>query len=459
LSVDKIKQEEDEMTNSESMSLPMPAFDGGTKAITMTPVVGKPRREYAEMFIPGEEPLEDGEIRVTVLGSGNPWPTRAQASASVLVEVGNPERDLLVFDLGTGSLANYASLKLPVNKLNKVFLTHLHADHMGDLITLSGSFSKVGRADGPVSVWGPSGTEPRLGTRHFVESIEEALAWDTVAGNGAINPDSMKILVTESDFSQTQVVYDKNGVKVTSFPVVHCISGAVGYRLDFAGLSLGFSGDARPSWPLVQACKGVDVLIHECFPPAAALAAASGLSIERATIALNAAHTSPRAAGKVFQLVKPRLAGLWHTLLSPQVVPMIFSELGVVYDGPVVQTQDLTVINITTEAVVSRQAKVSDQLPPIPGEQRVVYTPIEPTPPDWWAEALIPLDEGDNNITQPQADEQLRRENEILKAKICELEVRLAKYENAITPPSQKPGHNRKKDSSNKGKARLKDRT
>ena len=176
------------MTNSESMSLPVPAFAGGTKAITLTPVVGTPRREYAEMFIPGEEALEDGELRVTVLGSGNPWNTRAQASASILVEVGNPERDILVFDLGSGSLANYASLKLPVNKLNKVFLTHLHADHTGDLITLSGSWSKVGRADGPVYVWGPSGTEPRLGTRHFVEAIEEALAWDTAAGRRRHQP-------------------------------------------------------------------------------------------------------------------------------------------------------------------------------------------------------------------------------------------------------------------------------
>jgi ribonuclease Z len=234
------------MTNSESVSLPMPVFAGGTKAITMKPVVGKPLREYAEVFIPGEEKLEDGEIRVTMLGSGNPWPTRAQASASILVEVGNPERDLLIFDLGTGSLANYASLKLPVNKLNKVFLTHLHADHMGDLITLSGSYEKVSRADGPVFVWGPSGTEPRLSTRHFVESIEESLAWDTEAGNRAINPDSMKIVANEFDFMQTQVIYDKNGVKVTSFPVVHCISGAVGYRLDFAGLSFALSGDTRP---------------------------------------------------------------------------------------------------------------------------------------------------------------------------------------------------------------------
>jgi ribonuclease Z len=381
------------MTNSESMSLPMPAFAGGTKAITMTPVVGKPQREYAEMFIPGGETLDDGEMRVTVLGSGNPWPTRAQASASILVEIGNPERDLLVFDLGTGSLANYAGLKLPVNKLNKVFLTHLHADHMGDLITLSGSFSKVGRADGPIFVWGPSGTEPRLGTRHFVESIEESLAWDTEAGNGAINPDSMKIVANEFDFMQTQVVYDEGGVKVTSFPVVHAISGAVGYRVDFAGLSFVFSGDTRACWPLVRACEGgVDLLIHECFPPAAALAAASGLSIERATIALNAVHTSPRAAGKVFGLVKPRMAGLWHTLLTPQVIHLLHSELSAVYDGPVVQTQDLTVFNITKEAVVARQAKVSDQLPPIAGKQRVAFTPVAVPPPDWWADALIAID-------------------------------------------------------------------
>lgn len=80
------------MTFNESISLPVPAFAGGTKAITMTPVVGTPHREYAQMFSPGDEKLEDGEIRVTVLGSGNPWPTRAQALASVLVEVGNPER-------------------------------------------------------------------------------------------------------------------------------------------------------------------------------------------------------------------------------------------------------------------------------------------------------------------------------------------------------------------------------
>jgi ribonuclease Z len=380
--------------SEEIKTLPQLAFMGGTTAMTLTPVVGKPKREYADMYVPGEEPIEDGELRVTVLGSGNPWPTRAQASASILVEVGNPQRDLFLFDLGAGSLLNYATLKLPVNLLDKLFITHLHADHMGDILTLSGSYSKVGRADGPVYVYGPSGTEPRLGTRKFCEAIHEALAWDDEAGRGHINPDSMRIVGNEFDFMKTQVVYDKNGVKVTSFPVIHNFSGAVGYRLDFAGLSFAFSGDTRPCLPLVNACKGVDLLIHECFPPAAALAAASGLSIEQAMFTLNAVHTSPKAAGKVFGMVKPRLAGLYHTLLSPQVVALLFKELGEVYTGPVVQTQDLTVINITKESIVSRQAKVVNQLPPIAGKQRATFTPTSTQipPPAWWADALIKVD-------------------------------------------------------------------
>jgi len=50
--------------------------------------------------------------------------------------------------------------------------------------------------------------------------------------------------------------------------------------------------------------------------------------------------------------------------------------------------------------------------------------------------------------------EELERENELLKAKVSELEARLAQYENAHTPPSLRRGRNRKKDpdKNNKGK-------
>jgi ribonuclease Z len=141
----------------------------------------------------------------------------------------------------------------------------------------------------------------------------------------------------------------------------------VGYRLDYAGLSFVHSGDTRPGWPLVRACEGgVDLLIHECFPPPAAMAAAWGISVERATVIVNAAHTTPATAGKVFDLVHPRIAGLRHTIVASPIVPQVFAELRKVYDGPVVQTQDVTVFNITEQAVVTRQSRVSPQTMPGP---------------------------------------------------------------------------------------------
>jgi transposase len=62
------------------------------------------------------------------------------------------------------------------------------------------------------------------------------------------------------------------------------------------------------------------------------------------------------------------------------------------------------------------------------------------------------MDEEETNRQLRELVEQLKRENELLKAKIRELEARLAQYENAHTPPSLRHDRNRKKNNDKKGK-------
>ncbi len=55
-----------------SGGLPAPAYLGGSEPMARTPVVGRPGRDRALVYVPGAESLAAGEIRVSVLGSGDP---------------------------------------------------------------------------------------------------------------------------------------------------------------------------------------------------------------------------------------------------------------------------------------------------------------------------------------------------------------------------------------------------
>ncbi len=366
------------------------AYDGGHAPLTTTPVVGTPAREYAEIYVPGTETIAHGEIRVTILGSGDPFTKKSQASASVLIEVGNPEGDFFFFDLGSGSLANFNGLGLPVTSTTKVFLSHLHADHLGDMPTLLWSLAKAGRRD-PVEVWGPAGEDEHLGTRAYSDHLARAHAWDFTSLSGHPGQSGARAITTEVAYDRPEVVYERNGVTISSFPVIHIENGAVGYRLDYAGRSVVFSGDTRPCRTLVEACDGVDLLIHETFPTAAVLSQKAGMPLPVAEMIVNSAHTSPSMAGMVFELAGARMSAMWHLVVDHETVGPVFSEMRTRYDGPVVISQDLTVFNITKESVVARQARINPYAWPVVGQSNTQGPPMSAqlAPPAWWADALI----------------------------------------------------------------------
>ena len=84
-----------------------------------------------DVYYPGTERLDPNEMRVIACGSGMPMPRLKQAAACFLIELGNGDK--FIFDMGTGSMERIYALGIPLDFIDKVFLTHLHMDHMGDL--------------------------------------------------------------------------------------------------------------------------------------------------------------------------------------------------------------------------------------------------------------------------------------------------------------------------------------
>jgi ribonuclease Z len=215
------------------------------------------------IYYPGTEVLAAGEVRVIACGTGMPDQRIAQASACFLFEFGNGDK--LIFDLGTGSMRNIASLMIPYEYLDKIFISHLHTDHWGELGALWAGGWTSGRP-GPLRLWGPSGQTPEMGTAYAVDGFMKANNWDYQTRAYKITPIPGHIEVTEFDYLQENVVvYKENGITVRSWPAIHTGDGPVSFAIEYAGLKLVFAGDTTPNQWFVKYAKDADFVIHEAF--------------------------------------------------------------------------------------------------------------------------------------------------------------------------------------------------
>jgi ribonuclease Z len=298
------------------------------------PVNPKSTRQYSypntlrKFTLDMQPDLAGDEMRITFLGTfGGPPVRKAQQQMSVFVEVGPWEedpgggfgkaKDSFVFDCGAGTLANYAAMGIPYSRMDKVFINHLHADHMADLTNLF-CFGPVFDRKWPLYIWGqgPSTVESPPGSgkyyddgvNAFCSHLREVCRWHTEGqsylrttfpsyqvptqqgwrtpvplapvGDDAPN-DSYAIVPIQLDWTKTgldehgnpdnsNIAYEYNGVRITHFPVIHYRKGSLGYKLEWNGLSLIYTSDTRPDTVSIQQANnggnGVDVFIHEMAP-------------------------------------------------------------------------------------------------------------------------------------------------------------------------------------------------
>lgn len=320
-----------------------------------------------DMYFPGTEELSSDEMRVTSCGTGMPAARRSQAATCWFVELGNGDK--FVFDVGTGSVANLASLAIPYDFLDRLFLTHLHQDHTGDLVALwIGGWT--GGRHGPLRVWGPSGTEPELGTSAFIENLRKTFHWDYSSRLGALPSRAAEIEVTEFDYTQdNEIVYDENGVVIRSWPAIHVIDGPVSYSLEWNGLKFVFGGDTIPNQWYAEHAKGADLAIHECFMGPYLMMDKYGFGPRTALTVATGYHTTPAAFGAVMSEVKPRMAVAYHFFNDADTRYSIYDGIRRSYDGPLTMADDLLVWNVTKDEIRVREAIVDEAAWPVPSPE------------------------------------------------------------------------------------------
>jgi ribonuclease Z len=334
------------------------------------------------VYFPGTEALKKDEIRLIACGTGLPAARRDQAATCFLAEVGNGDKFL--FDVGTGSMTNVAALLIPYDFLDKVFLTHLHTDHWGDLATLWAGGWTAGRTK-PLRVWGPNGASPEMGTAYAVDHFLKAYNWDATTRNFVLSPKPGEITVKEFDYKAVNaVVYQENGVTIRSIPAIHAGDGPVSFILEYAGLKVIIGGDTFPNKWFIKYATKADLAIHETFLVPSDLVKFYGQSAAQAIGVGTRIHTSPPAFGKVMSTIKPRHAVGYHFFNEQATHDNILAGVRETYSGPLSLAVDNMVWNISKDKIVERMIVSPDQAwsvngpnkPPPPPKKGTVADPI-----------------------------------------------------------------------------------
>lgn len=282
---------------------------------------------------------ESDEMRVTLLGTGTPFPNAEQFGSAILIEAAAKK---FLFDCGRGVVIRLAQIAVDPKEINGLFLTHLHSDHVVGIPDLWLTAWFLGR-NKPLPIWGPPGT------RNMAEHLAHAFDFDIRVRQDSPDPLPAKGVQIDAKEIEQGEIYNDGSVRVSAFLVDHgSVKPSFGYRIDCGGRSVVISGDTKFCQNLVDFAKNTDCLIHSAW--------SAGWK--------NPAPPSQRSiasgedAGRAFAIVKPKLAIVDHYKDEEGLEEAVREN----YKGPLVIAKDLMRIKVGN-TVTWNQQPADTQIP------------------------------------------------------------------------------------------------
>lgn len=286
--------------------------------------------------------LPDG-LHVGLCGAGSPFPDDKRLGPCTLVLAG---KRLFVFDAGSGSVRNIAKMGFDAGRIEAVFLTHFHSDHIDGLGELMMQRWVAQSNTAALPVHGPAGVDTvlagfmqayaldqRYRVAHHGEATVPATGFGGVARPFDAGPAGRVVLLGDAD------------LQIAAFAVDHApAQPAVGYRIAYKGRSVVLSGDTRKSPAVQREAAAVDLLVHEALSaPLAAVLQRGAQDAGRAKLQkifsdIVDYHSSPEQAAEIARDARVGYLLLNHIappLPLPGLERVFLGRATGIYGGPI----------------------------------------------------------------------------------------------------------------------------
>lgn len=245
-------------------------------------------------------------MKITILGSGTSVPSLTRNSSGILLE-NDGIRSLI--DCGYGTLHQLLRLGVTYKDLDRIYFTHIHPDHMCDLVPLLfAARHPPDPREKPLEIVAGPGF-----MKFFKELLKTYRGW--------LTPKVYEIKIIEQD----EATEEYDGLSVTTRKVKHTPISR-GYRMtDATGKTAAFSGDTDTCDGMIELGREADLMVLECAMP-------DELKMD--------GHLSPTPAAKIAQTANCKKLCLTH-FYPPCDLPEFREIVSREYTGELFFAEDL----------------------------------------------------------------------------------------------------------------------